>query len=210
MVSTLAELLAQTSEADTVFIDIPIGLLDASPVGRQCDIEARRLLGRRASSVFNAPIREILGLPDYQEANATSRRLAGKGLSKQTWNICARIREVDSLLQADPKARRIVREVHPELCFYGLARGRPMLHNKKTKDGFEERLKIIEGNLPGAGEFVQSALADYPRSTVAADDIPDAMVAAITASLKPYWQTLPECPERDSEGLPMEIVYSLL
>lgn len=206
-VSRLEGLLERATLADVVFVDIPIGLWAAAPGGRQCDSEARRLLGPRASSVFNAPIRGILGLPGYQEANATSRQLTGKGISKQTWNICGKILEVDALMKADPKARRIIREVHPELCFYGLANGHPMTHNKKTQAGFCERLEIIERYLPGARDFVDSALAHYPRSVLAADDILDAAVAALTASLSSHWQTLPKQPELDCEGLPMEMVY---
>tara|TARA_R110002074_G_scaffold399047_1_gene591706 strand:+ start:5855 stop:6874 length:1020 start_codon:yes stop_codon:yes gene_type:complete len=206
-VSRVEGLLEKATLADVVFVDIPIGLREASPGGRQCDTEARRLLGPRASSVFNAPIRGILRLPDYQEANTTSRQLTGKGISKQTWNICGKILEVDAVMRADPKARRIIREVHPELCFYGLANGRPMAHNKKVQAGFDQRLEIIESHLPGARDFIDSALAHYPRNIVAADDILDATVAAITASLGSHWQTLPKQPELDCEGLPMEMVY---
>jgi len=53
--------------ADSVLIDIPIGLPDAGPEGRLCDRVARQLLGRgRASSVFSAPAsseRDGQGLP---------------------------------------------------------------------------------------------------------------------------------------------------
>ena len=42
-----------------VGVDIPIGLSEGPP--RECDIEARALLGDRRSSVFSAPVRPVLG-----------------------------------------------------------------------------------------------------------------------------------------------------
>ena len=53
------ELFAQIPAPAVFSIDIPIGLTDSGP--RQCDIQARRLLGaRRGTSVFPAPIRPAL------------------------------------------------------------------------------------------------------------------------------------------------------
>jgi predicted RNase H-like nuclease len=203
----ISAILAEATAADNVFIDIPIGLLEAGPDSRLCDAEARRLLGPRASSVFNAPIRGVLDQQSYAEANAFSRELTGKGLSKQTWNICAKINEVDSVLRTDGKARKILREAHPELCFYGLAGGKPMRHNKKTEEGFGERLMLLERHLPTAGRFVAAVLACYPRSQVARDDIVDATVCALTASMSRHWHSVPVNARRDAEGLAMEIVY---
>lgn len=203
----ISEILEQATEADTVFIDIPIGLLDAGPAARRCDVEARQLLGVRAASVFNAPVRGVLSQQRYAEANALSREVSGKGLSKQSWNLCAKIREVDSILQTDAEARRILREAHPELCFLGLAGGTPMLHNKKTEEGFHERLALLERYWPAAGACVAAALASYPRARVARDDIVDAAVCALTASLQPHWRALPATAEHDATGLAMQIMY---
>jgi predicted RNase H-like nuclease len=50
-------------------------------------------------------------------------------------------------------------------------------------------------------------LVNYPRKIVAADDILDALVCAITAQLSSHWKTAPAEPERDSKGLAMEMVY---
>lgn len=203
----IGAILADVTAADSVLIDIPIGLLEDGPDARLCDLQARRLLGPRASSVFNAPIRGVLDLQNHAQANSFSRELTGKGLSKQTWNICAKIREVDSVLRTDAKAREILREAHPELCFFGLAGGKPMRHNKKTDDGIGERLALLERHLPTAKEFVAAALACYPRSQVARDDIVDALACALTASLREHWHSVPAGTERDAEGLEMKMVY---
>lgn len=56
-VNRFAELF-DNSHPRVVAVDVPIGLLERG--GRECDAEARRLLGGRRSSVFPAPIRPIL------------------------------------------------------------------------------------------------------------------------------------------------------
>jgi len=71
--------------ADLVLVDIPIGLLDNGPERRAPDVLARRVLGgKQASSVFSAPIRPVLEAADYDAANGLSRRLTGRGLSRQS------------------------------------------------------------------------------------------------------------------------------
>ncbi len=61
-------------DADLILVDIPIGLLEGGSSPREPDVLARRMLGgRRASSVFSAPVRPVLEVPDYAAANALSR-----------------------------------------------------------------------------------------------------------------------------------------
>src|SRR2546422_11663063 len=62
---SFAEILA--ADAAVICIDIPIGLLDV-PGQRRCDVEARRLLGPRRSSVFPPPSRRALAARSYREA----------------------------------------------------------------------------------------------------------------------------------------------
>lgn len=97
--------------------DIPIGLPD-TPEDRECDLIARRLLGRpRASSVFPVPCREAIYSASYHEACELNLRVLGKSISLQSWLICGKIREVDELLASHPTLRGRIRESHPELCF---------------------------------------------------------------------------------------------
>src|SRR5207247_765617 len=59
-----AGLVGRVSQLGVLTVDIPIGLTDGP--ARQCDVEARRLLGPgRGSSVFPAPVRAALGASDY-------------------------------------------------------------------------------------------------------------------------------------------------
>jgi predicted RNase H-like nuclease len=181
--------------ADVVGIDMPIGLPDRGR--RAADLAAKSLLGAAHPRVFLTPPRGVLAASDYDEAARLHRMLTdGLGLSIQTWNIVARIREVDRVAD-DP---RLV-EVHPELSFAKLG-GSGALPSKKTAAGRAARLQVLGGWLPPA------ALDGVPGG----DDGLDALACAWSA-LRWYAgtaRTLPELPagrvDRDARGRPMRIV----
>jgi predicted RNase H-like nuclease len=169
--------------AALILIDVPIGLRDCGPEERTCDREARRFLGpERASSVFPAPCRAAVYADSYHEASKINQRLTGRRLSRQAWGIARKIREVDEFLTQEGKARLRIRETHPEVCFWALA-GRPMKHPKKTGSGFEERLEVLRSAYPGVDVVVQGALSVCRYGQVARDDVLDALVAAVSASM---------------------------
>jgi len=190
-----------------ILIDIPIGLpFEAS---RACDVEARRILGRRGSSVFPAPSREAIDAKDYRDACSKNFDVLGKKISKQAWNISPKIKQVDDLLQADPLARATMRESHPEIAFWSLNAGSAFVHNKKTAAGSRERLRILTAHLSFAEEIVSQAVQTFRRKVLGLDDILDALSLAVTAmQSRKSLVTLPEQPPRDRLDLPMEIVYS--
>ena len=207
IVRTLGELLRETREPALVLVDIPIGL-PQGPGGRDCDRAARRVLGPRRSSVFSAPVRAVLDAVDYEDAQRRSRKAAGVGLSKQAFGIVRKCREVDQLLCSDATARRTVREIHPEVCFWALAGRKPMAHGKKKKEGRKERIAVLDRFRPGSGREIEEMSDQFKRRDVARDDALDAMAAAITASAEAAaLRTLPSTPPTDSVGLPMEMVY---
>jgi predicted RNase H-like nuclease len=154
-----------------IAVDIPIGLLEEpSAGGRECDREARRLLGTpRRSSVFTPPTRPALASATYEEAQSF-----GAGMSHQAFGILPKIREVDQLMT--PEVQETVREIHPELCFYGLT-GNPMSHNKKSTEGKAERLEALQDHFSRIGR----ALGVFPHTQVGSDDVLDAYAAAWTA-----------------------------
>ena len=209
VVEEIADLVAGANDSDRIFIDIPIGLPTGGE-GRLCDSEARRKLSpHRTSSVFPVPVRSALTAETYDEANKQNREASGKGLPKQTYAIMPKIKEVDSLLRGSARARRAVREVHPEICFWALAGGSPMRHGKKTGRGFRERLTLLERFHASAVKWFDEIRTGYRSRDLADDDILDAMALAITASAdRGALRTLPELPVEDSCGLPMEMVYA--
>jgi predicted RNase H-like nuclease len=196
-----------------ILVDIPIGLLEDSGKERRCDKEARALLSPHGSSVFPAPRRPTLYFqaanPDYGKVNEFQKELCGKGLSQQTCAIIPKIRQVEELLLKDQEARRKIREVHPEVCFWAFNGGKPLIHRKKHVKGFETRVQLLKIVYPQAGEVVDAACAKFKRRDAARDDIVDALAAAVTALLGQSGplDSIPDIPEKDALGLPMEIVY---
>ena len=207
-IEKLEQLIDNLNEEDRIFVDIPIGLSDGKDE-RLCDKEARRMLGRpRASSVFRAPVRASLGANNYEDAKKINLKHAGKSLPIQTFAIMPKIKEVDSLLRTSRKARAIVREIHPEICFWALNGGKSMIYSKKKEEGRKERITVLNRFHPSCGEEFQRILKAYPQKKVASDDILDAMAAAVTAlASSKQTKLIPIDPCKDSCGLPMEMVY---
>lgn len=181
---------ALACEADAVGVDMPVGL--PARGRRDCDLRAKRLLGRAHPRVFLAPPRGVLDATTYEAANHRHRALAdGAGLSVQTWHLVPRIREVDDAAD-DP---RIV-EVHPELSFAALHGTGSALPSKKTPEGRAARLAVLTRWLPDLG--------DAPSG----DDALDALAAAWSATrwLGGTARTVPDRPPYDERGRPMRIV----
>ncbi len=200
---SIGELLATHHDLATIAIDIPIGLTTDGP--RPPDLAARSVLGPRASSVFPAPVRDTLHAASYQDASDRSFAAHGKRLSKQTFALLPKIREVDVALRSSDRDRTRVFEIHPEVSFYLLNHEQPMPHPKRTGLGFTDRKALIEAHFPGAFEVSRRA---HARSHVADDDILDALAALWSAGRLHAGQarSFPEgAIPRDSVGLPMAI-----
>ena len=193
--------------ASLILIDIPIGLPEKGT--RACDVLARKVLKKRAASVFSVPCRKALQALNYQDASKINYQESGKKLSVQSWNISGRIKEVDGFLTGTPKAHHHIRESHPEVCFWALSGAQPMHFNKKTADGHRERKHILQRFYPRCMEIIESAMSKFPRKDLVKDDILDALVLAVTALSPPETiVTFPQNPPKDERQLSMEIVYT--
>jgi predicted RNase H-like nuclease len=203
---TVREICRSLPVRATVLIDIPIGLRKRGMTERQCDLEARAVLGPRRSSVFAAPCRSVLSAKTYQQALERNRRNTGRGLSRQSWNLAPKIREVDQLLRREAAFRTMLREAHPELCLWGLAGG-PMPDNKKTRDGFAQRMTILSILDQDAEALIAAAWLAHGGWDADRDDLVDAFVLMLCASHSGRLRSIPAEPETDPYGLPMEMVY---
>ncbi|MFC6155667.1 DUF429 domain-containing protein [Kribbella jiaozuonensis] len=191
---TIGELV-ERAEADgslaVVGIDIPIGL----PVSaaREADVLARRVVGRRASSVFATPVRASLEAATHAEASALNVAATGKGVSQQAFALAKRILEVDAWA---PDAQCAVIEVHPEVCFATMA-GRPLSHAKSTWAGGEERRQLLAG--VGMGVVGDIGLAG---EVAGVDDVLDAAAAAWSAGryAEGRARAYPNPPETFADG----------
>jgi len=209
VVPDIASIWRNFDKAALILIDIPIGL--PSITHRTCDIRARKYLGPgKTSSVFPPPCREALYAKTYEEACEINHRILNKMISRQAWAIAPKIREVDEFLKSHPEAKKKIRETHPEVCFRALG-ATPLIHSKKSKQGFSERLAVLCRYLPEAEKTINDALSRFRRKDVKPDDMLDSMAAAVTAKFEnSRLGTLPDNPETDSTGLPMEIVYPIV
>lgn len=185
-----------------VAVDIPIGLGESGE--RACDQAARERLGARASSVFAAPLRGVLGAAGHEEASRRRRAIEGKGMSIQAYNILRKVEEVDAALRASPAQAQRVHETHPEVCFLQMNAGQPLAHGKKTAAGRALRLALLAPHFPGQAERL---LDEHPRRDVQADDVLDALACLWTAQrlVRAQALQLPAVPPLDACGLRMAI-----
>jgi predicted RNase H-like nuclease len=154
-------------DVEVVAIDMPIGLSENGV--RACDVLARKRLGRAASSVFPAPLRQVLGATDYLDACRISVEASGKALSKQAWNLVPAIRSLDDALGNPPRSDVV--EVHPELAFRTL--DERVRDPKVTARGLAQRVAAL-------APVMDVDLLDAPPLVPAIDAL-DACAAAWSA-----------------------------
>jgi predicted RNase H-like nuclease len=178
---------------DLAGIDMPIGLVDGPP--RACDVEARRYLGPRRSSVFPAPPRAVLECADYTTAVVIARDVTGRGISKQTFNIMRKIAELDQLV-GEVDHQRVI-EVHPECAFLALNSG-DLLPTKKTAAGQAIRRRLLDAHFDLPSQVPLGA---------AADDLLDAYaVLWSTLRFRRGEHVVFGDGQRDERGLEMRII----
>ncbi len=199
----LRELVASSA---LTLIDMPMGLKSEGEGERRCDVEARRFLKRRKMSIFPVPCRQAVYSESYKGANEINREILGKGLSKQSYNLFPKIREVDRFITRDMKILENIIEGHPEISFARIGGGE-MEFNKRSQEGFQERMEAIQKLLPGAPSIVEEFMKKHRRSLVARDDILDAVILALAASTESQdYLIVPDMPPADSHGIPMKIL----
>lgn len=218
--TSIQALWEKVSEEKVALIDIPIGLLEGEQqkTARACDAAARKVLGKKASSIFPVPCRQAAYIDPPEKAtgwyndwhkkvNAVNRKYLGKGLPIQSLGIVSKIREVDELLQQNQAARALFLEAHPEWCFQCLNE-QALTHSKKTVEGKQERIGILSRYIQ---QFNEEKAIQYfnafPRSKVVEDDILDAICLAVHAELGQQNGFLALGEEQDIKGISMKISY---
>ncbi len=196
-------------ENSLFLIDMPIGLASIEHVERGCEQAARKFLTpKRKSSLFSVPCREAVYAESYEEANTINKRIINKGISKQSWNIVSKIREVDQLLQHNRSLVSNLRESHPEVAFYFLNDQQSMEHNKKRDPGHQERLQVLNRYTDRAELIFKNSMNDFKRKDVSADDILDSVCLAVTLEQMVKNRTPFESCNLDSKGIPMKIHHA--
>jgi predicted RNase H-like nuclease len=153
---------------DRAMIDMPIGLPERGY--RQCDIEARALVGPR---VFLGARWGVWNFKTLGEANAHywNQESVGRGISMQLFCIREKLQELNEV----PVPPRLF-EAHPEMIFWRIA-GR-VLASKNTAKGRAERIEILKEK--GIGR-VQRWLGQRHGTGIRRDDLIDACACALAA-----------------------------
>lgn len=198
LLENLQDVLDYRPSFRVIALGCPVGLLE-EPVqgGRQCDHEARQLLGwPRSGAVLVPPVRKALDAPDYE----TAARLSG-GLGAVTWRLRHRIAEVDR--EMAPFRQRTIFEVHPELSLYQLNDDKPMRYAKRTVNGMNERKALLKGRIQGMERIVDAEIKHVQPWQL----IDAAACLWTTRRIASRAMTrIPEDPEWDETGLRMELV----
>lgn len=179
-------------------IDMPVILSEVIP--READQLARKLLSKKASSVFTAPTPEMLAQSSYEKASFVSKRLFGKSMSLQSWYLFPKIKDVQTIIHDNDIN---IYEIHPELSFRAMNQEKVILESKRSKEGFEIRNSLLKGHFDSFDfETIRNL---YPKKYVMDNDILDAMaVLWSTKRIKSDKASfLPKTPKKPN----MQIVY---
>jgi len=182
-----------------VAIDMPIGMPNFTP--RASEIEARRHLSPRGSTIFPTPVRACLAARDYAHACELSMAARGVKISKQSWHILDKIREVDNAVTPAHSGRVI--EAHPECSFLAM-NGGVRLPTKHSAEGIEVRAALVTEHFGVVAAAVRTSAA-----VAKIDDVLDAYAVLWTAErfVVGAHRSFPAgAQEFDARGLPMRIV----
>lgn len=182
-------------------IDMPIGMPERGY--RDCDVEARKLLGVHASRVFLGARRGLLTARSLTTLNASLKRAGEPGVSAQLYGLKAKLAEADTFVKENPQID--LREAHPELVFQRLNKDQPV-SRKRDAEGIALRRKLLKRD--GFHRLDEWLRAPRNGSGAKPDDILDACAMAIAARDFSEKRVLPrgKAP-KDETGLPMQIWY---
>jgi len=181
-----------------VGIDMPVVLSEVIP--RQADQLARKLLSKKASSVFTAPTPEMLDQPNYEKASLVSKKLFGKSMSLQSWYLFPKIKDVQTMIHHEDMQ---IYEIHPELSFRAMNNEQVILESKKSHEGFAIRNSLLTMHFKNF--IFEEIRRQYARKDVMDNDILDALAVLWSAKRIQSNQAsfLPQAPEKQN----MQIVY---
>jgi predicted RNase H-like nuclease len=194
VIESFTDVLDQRPTYAVIAMEAPIGYLEEhAPGGRQCDREARAILGpRRGAAVRSAPTRQqVEGDSDASMA----------GLDAVTRRLMPRYREMS--VEMAPYRQRQVYEVHAEMSFFQLNEDQPLKFPKRTEAGQRERLALLAKRIPGGDRIMDAKLPGVPLGHVL--DVAAFLWTARRVFAKAATR-IPEDPQWDESGLRMELV----
>ena len=194
VVESFIDILDQRPSYAVIAIEVPIGYPEEHVRGgRQCDREARAILGpRRGAAVRSAPTRVQVEGEDAESM---------EGLDAVTRKLMPRYRELAA--EMAPYRQRQVYEANAELSFFQLNEDQPLKFPKRTDAGQQERLDLLAKKIPGGDRITEVKLPKVPRGHML--DVTAFLWTARRVFAKAATR-IPEDPEWDELGLRMELV----
>ncbi|KJS18746.1 MAG: hypothetical protein VR72_21245 [Clostridiaceae bacterium BRH_c20a] len=204
----ISDICNRYSNADSMIIDIPIGLPESNSDMRP-DLLVKKELGKKGSSIFEVPCRQAVYALDKKVAREQNIAVLGKSLSEQTLGMAKAIKQVDEFLQSKPQWKNRLLESHPEFCFSKLNNNQPILEHKTSAEGQQKRLEILRNYYSKSDQVVEKFLADVPFRKKT-DDVIDALCLAVIGKIifEKGLKTIPEKPMMDDKGILMQMVYA--
>lgn len=207
VVKSIDQLVDLYPDLQRLFIDIPIGL-SCEKFTRTIESKLRKELGNRSSTIFTPACRKAIYAPDYDKARDLNKKILGKSISIQSYNISKKIKEIDQFLETKSEALEVY-ESHPEICFKYLNNSEVIQTKKSTKEGFEERFNLLKKQHPELEELYSIITKSFSKSKVKPDDILDAIVLCV-ANLKSESSGLRYFEDehhKDEKGIFVKVAY---
>ena len=193
--------------AERLLVGAPVGSVAPDGDPRECDVQARTLLGERGRVVVDPPVREAARKRRYPAAARVHERVTGRELAERAFELSDAVAALDDLLTEVPETREVVAEAHPEICYRAFA-GEPMAFPRATAGGYAERMRTLAEFDHDPPPTIQSAAEAAGGARVTVHDVLDAVALGYTA--RPglgEFRSLPPDPPVDEEGLPLRVCY---
>lgn len=194
-INNLSHLREVFSKDSIMIVDIPIGLEKTKP-RRSCDVEARRYLGSRSSTIFSPPCLNAVSEKTYQSAKTINLQITGMSISKQAWFLSNKILEARHALDKGLP----LKEGHPE-CSFTTFLNEPIKFKKKSLKGLFKRIDVLY-QLGFDIPKLATQLTDQIEAN--ADDLIDAAILCWTASRCAAGENK-KFPQKKLEGCDAEI-----
>lgn len=204
---TISDFVVFNKDCNIFVVNIPIGVLNGSLDERICDKNARAFFsGDNNIEIPFVPCREALYCNSFGVANVINKRLTGRYLSPQMWELCERIKELDKLINDDISLREKFIECNVELAFYSLS-GRKNKNNKVLLSGYNERRNILKNIYPKTDEILNYSIENFQRKDLKIHNVLDALCLALNGinGLKYGFMRIPSNLEFDDFGIRMQI-----
>lgn len=212
LMKTIGDVCGKYQNADSIMVDMPIGLPESLTDIRP-DSELRKRLKGKASSVFSTPCRQSVYTADYTKAIEENKNALHISINPLSHAIIPKIREVDCFLQKNSEWKNRLVESHSEFCFAVLNKNTPIRENKQTLIGVQKRVEVLNQYYPESFSVVEQFQRTAPTALCSKlDNVIDALALAVVGSvgIKNGFRTIPQVPMEDSTGIKMQVVYANL